>query len=81
MFSFLQPLLQKLFGRKHANTALNVIGLAGPVVAGVISGGVFTAPVLISAATGLALKLAQSPITAQPKSAGPGQVADAEEPR
>lgn len=53
------------FLKAHLNKILNVLWLAAPVVAGVVSGGVFTAPVLIAAGGALAGKLAQSPVNHQ----------------
>ena len=50
------------FFKKYKNAILNVLIVAAPVVAGVLSGGVFTAPVLIAAGAGLAGKLAASPL-------------------
>lgn len=50
------------FVKKYKNAILNVFVIAGPVVAGVISGGILTAPVLIAAGVGLAGKLAASPL-------------------
>ncbi len=53
MFSFL---------RKYKNGIFTVLGVAAPVVAGIVSGGVLTVPVAISAAGIIAAKLAASPI-------------------
>jgi len=52
--------IKKLFTTK--NGLLNIVAIAAPIVAGVISGGVFTVPVLIAAAGSLAGKLAASPL-------------------
>ena len=52
--------LKKLFTTK--NGFLTLVALAAPVVAGVVSGGVFTVPVLIAAGGALAGKLAASPL-------------------
>jgi hypothetical protein len=49
--------IKKLFTKEGL---LNLLAVAGPIAAGVISGGVFTAPVLITAVSTLAAKLAQS---------------------
>lgn len=46
----------------HKGWILNVLTVAGPVVAGFVSGGVFTLPVIIATATGLVGKLAASPL-------------------
>lgn len=48
--------------KNNKSWMLNVLTVAGPVVAGVVSGGVFTLPVLFAAATGLVGKLAASPL-------------------
>ncbi len=52
--------LKKLFGTK--NGILNVLAVAAPIVTGVVTGGVFTVPVLVAALGSLAGKLAASPI-------------------
>ncbi len=52
--------LKKLFGTR--NGLLTVLAVAAPIVTGVVSGGVFTVPVLIAALGSLAGKLAASPI-------------------
>ncbi len=46
----------------HHNKILNLLGLAAPVVAGVVSGGVFTLPVLVTAGGVIAAKYAQTPM-------------------
>lgn len=46
----------------NKNKVLNLLSLAAPVVAGVASGGVFTAPVLIAALAAIVGKLAASPL-------------------
>lgn len=48
--------------KANHNWIFNILAIAGPIVAGVVSGGVFTAPVIFAAATGLVAKLAQSPV-------------------
>lgn len=53
------------FLKKYKNAIFNVIALAAPVVAGVVSGGVLTVPVAIAAGAALAGKLAASPIDHQ----------------
>lgn len=72
---------KKLFTKQGL---LNFLCIAGPIVAGVVSGGVFTAPVLITALSTLAGKLANSVQedikNAKTKKAGPGQAADPEDP-
>lgn len=50
------------FFRRHTNKILNAFGAAAVVAAGVISGGVFTLPVLITAVGALASKLAATPM-------------------
>lgn len=53
MFSFLS---------KYKNGIMTVLGIAAPVVVSVVTGGVFTLPVLITAGGVIAAKLAASPI-------------------
>lgn len=48
---------------RHKSWILNVLALAAPVAAGVVSGGVLTFPVLVAALGSLAGKLAASPLT------------------
>jgi hypothetical protein len=50
------------FIRSHLNKILNVVGAAAVVAAGVVSGGIFTLPVLITAVGSLATKLANTPV-------------------
>jgi hypothetical protein len=50
------------FIRSHLNKILNTLGAAAIVAAGVISGGVFTLPVLVTAVGTLATKLAATPV-------------------
>ncbi len=50
--------------KAHHGWITNILALAAPVVAGVISGGVFTVPVLVTALGSLFGKLAQSPLPA-----------------
>ena len=50
------------FIKKYKNAILNIVLAAAPVVAGVVSGGVLTLPVIFAAATGLVGKLAASPL-------------------
>lgn len=52
--------LKKLFTTR--NGLLTLLAVAAPVVAGVVSGGVFTIPVFIAAGGALAGKLAASPL-------------------
>lgn len=52
--------LKNLFTTR--NGLLTLVSVAAPVVAGVISGGVFTVPVLIAAVGSLTGKLAASPL-------------------
>lgn len=54
--------------KAHHNWITNVLAVAAPVLAGVVSGGVFTLPVLITAVGTIAAKLAPSPFTLPPKS-------------
>ncbi len=49
--------IRKLFTR---NGLLNLLAVAAPVAAGVISGGVFTLPVLVTAIGSIAAKVAPS---------------------
>lgn len=48
--------------KAHHGWITNALAVAAPILAGVVSGGVFTLPVLITALGGLAAKLAQSPL-------------------
>ena len=48
--------------RAHHGWITNLLAIAAPIVAGVVSGGVLTAPVIITAAGVLVGKLAQSPL-------------------
>lgn len=49
--------------KRHRSKVFTVLGYAAPVVAGVVSGGVFTAPVIITAIGVLFSKLAASPLS------------------
>lgn len=48
----------------HHNKIMNILAIGSPVLAGVLSGGVFTLPVLITAVSTLAAKMAQTPVPA-----------------
>jgi hypothetical protein len=50
------------FLKKYKNGIFNVVAVAGTVVAGILSGGVFTLPVIITAVSTVAGKLAASPV-------------------
>lgn len=50
------------FVKKYKNAILNVLLVAAPVVAGIVSGGVLTVPVAIAAGTAIVGKLAASPL-------------------
>ena len=65
------------FLKRHRSKIMTWLGIAAPVVAGLVSGGVLTAPVIISAAGVLLAKLAASPINHDEERAADRQARDA----